>query len=49
MVEWSKFLIGLKKILTDIKEDEAKALQYVIGNYSYNNPKLQQTTQTQAM
>jgi hypothetical protein len=31
MIPWDKFLAGLKKILTDIKEDESKVLQWVLG------------------
>jgi len=32
MVEWDQFLVGLKKILNDVKEDEQKVLQYILDN-----------------
>jgi len=32
MVEWSRFIAGLRKILTDIEEDEEKVLQYILDN-----------------
>jgi len=32
MIEWDKFLLGMKKILTDIKEDEETVLQYILDN-----------------
>jgi hypothetical protein len=33
MVEWSKFLIGLKKIFPDIRDEEVKILQYILGEF----------------
>lgn len=32
MIEWEKFVTGLRKILTDIKEDEEIVLQYILDN-----------------
>lgn len=32
MVEWSVFIAGLKKTLTNIKDDEEKVLQYILDN-----------------
>ncbi len=31
MVKWDKFLGSLKTILTEIKDDEAKVLQFILG------------------
>lgn len=33
MVEWSVFIAGLKKTLTNIKDDEEKVLQYILGTF----------------
>jgi hypothetical protein len=32
MIEWEKFKLGLRKILTSIKEDEEKVLQSILDN-----------------
>jgi len=32
MIDWDKFLIGMKKILTDMKQDEETVLQYILDN-----------------
>lgn len=32
MIDWQRFLVGLKKIHTDIKEDDEKVLQYILDN-----------------
>lgn len=32
MIPWETFEQGLRKILTDITPDEARILQYIIGN-----------------
>ncbi len=35
MVDWESFIVGLKKILTGIKEDEEKVLRYILGTTYY--------------
>lgn len=35
MVKWDKFIIAMRSILPDIQEDDAKVVQYILGNASF--------------